>query len=99
MFPIRCSSCVKSCSNRNKFQKNNKNESFYKTIWEGVSFPSEKYYRKKFQKNSVIIAVSVLYAKKEKIYPAYVSKYNSNPEKQVVFLMIPNRNRWNYLSV
>ena len=28
--------------------------------------------------------------KKEKIYPAYVSKHNSNCEKQVIFLMIPN---------
>ena len=28
--------------------------------------------------------------KKKKIYPAYVSKYNSNREKQVILLMIPN---------
>ena len=28
--------------------------------------------------------------KKKKIYPAYVSKRNSNHEKQVIFLMIPN---------
>ena len=27
---------------------------------------------------------------KEKIYPAYVSKNNSNHEKQVILLMIPN---------
>ena len=32
-----------------------------------------------------------MYDKKEKIYPAYVSKYNSNHEKQVILLMIPNR--------
>ena len=31
-----------------------------------------------------------MYATKEKIYPAYVSKNNSNHEKQVVFLMYPN---------
>ena len=29
-----------------------------------------------------------MYAKKEKIYPADVSKYNSNREKQVILLMI-----------
>ena len=29
--------------------------------------------------------------KKEKVYPAYVSKNNSNREKQVILLMIPNR--------
>ena len=34
---------------------------------------------------------NVLYAKKEQIFPAYVSKINSNREKQVILLMIPNR--------
>ena len=34
-----------------------------------------------FQKNNLTIALNVLYAKKEKIYPAYVSKNNSNHEK------------------
>ena len=28
--------------------------------------------------------------KKKKIYLAYVSKYNSNREKQVILLMVPN---------
>ena len=28
--------------------------------------------------------------KKKKIYRAYASKYNSNSEKQVILLMIPN---------
>ena len=41
-------------------------------------------------KNNSTIALNILYAKKEKIYPAYVSKHNSNREKQVIFLMIPN---------
>ena len=31
-----------------------------------------------------------LHAKKEKIYPGYVSKHNSNREKQVILLMISN---------
>ena len=48
------------------------------------------------------------YAKKEKIYPAYVSEHNSNREKQVILLSIPNREkqeansegqRWHYLAV
>ena len=38
----------------------------------------------------IIIAINVLYAKKGKLYPGYVSKYNSNREKQIIFLMIPN---------
>ena len=37
--------------------------------------------------------------KKKKIYPAYISKYNWNLEKQVIFLMIPNREGWHYLAV
>ena len=46
--------------------------------WEGINFPSEKDDWKKFEKNNVTIALNVLYAKKEKVYPAYVSKNISN---------------------
>ena len=61
----------------------------------------------KYEKNNVTIALNVLYAKKENIYPAYVSKHNSNREKQVILLMIPNgkgcqgksEGRWHYLEV
>ena len=37
--------------------------------------------------------------KKKKIYPAYVSKYNSNREKQVILLMSSNGEKWHYLAV
>ena len=47
---------------------------------------------------NVTIAL-VLYAKKEKIYPTYVLKHNSNLEKQVILLMIPNGEKWHYLAV
>ena len=43
-----------------------------------------------FEKNNVTIVLNVLYAKKEKIYPAYGSKHNSNSERQVIVLMISN---------
>ena len=43
-----------------------------------------------YEKNNLTIALNVLYAKKEKIYPAYVSKHNSNREKQVILFMISN---------
>ena len=37
---------------------------------------------------------------KEKIYPAYVSKHNSNRQKQLIFLRIPNKEKlWHYLAV
>ena len=54
---------------------------------------------KKFDKNNRTIALNVLYAKKEKIYPAYVAKHNSNREKQIILIMIPNEEEWHYLAV
>ena len=68
--------------------------------WEGTIFPSEKDDWKKFEKNNVTIALNVLYAEKEKIYPAYVSKHNSNREKQVILLIISNGEKiWDHLAV
>ena len=45
---------------------------------------------KKGERNNVTIALNVLYNKKEKINPGYVSKNILCHEKQVIFLMIPN---------
>ena len=56
--------------------------------WEEITFPSEKDDCNKVDRNNRKIAQSVLYAKKEKIYPTKVSKHNSNQEKQVIFSMI-----------
>ena len=72
-------------------QKTTKIEPFInKCNWEGIYFHSEKDDLRKIEKNNVTIALNILYAKKEKMYPAYVSKYNSSLEKQVVvFLMTP----------
>ena len=35
------------------------------------------------------------------ICPAYISKINSNGEKQIIILMIPNKEKegWHYLAV
>ena len=52
--------------------------------------PSEKDDWKKFEKNNVTIAFYTLYAKREKIYSAYVPKRSSNREKQVIILIILN---------
>ena len=41
-------------------------------------------------KNNVTIALNVLYAEKQKMYPDFVLKQNSNCEKQVNFLMTSN---------
>ena len=40
-----------------------------------------------------------MYARKEKISHAYVSKNNSHREKQVIFLKIPNGEEWHYFAV
>ena len=48
---------------------------------------------KKNEKNNVTITLNVLYTKNEKVYPAYISKHNSNLEKQVILLMISNREK------
>ena len=66
---------------------------------EGISFPSEKDDWNKFEKINLTIALNVLYAKKEKIYPDYISKHNSNREKQVIRLMIRNGEKCHYLAV
>ena len=58
--------------------------------WEGINYSSKKDDWKKFEKNNVAIALNVLYVKKEKIYPAYVSKHNSNHGKRVILLMTSN---------
>ena len=43
---------------------------------EGINFTSEKDDWKKIETNDLIIALNVLYAKKEKIDSAYISKHN-----------------------
>ena len=47
--------------------------------WEGIND------WKKFEKSNATIALNVMYTKKEKIYPAYVSKH--------ILLMISNREK------
>ena len=54
---------------------------------------------KKFEKNNLTIALNFLYVKKEKIHPLYVSKHNSNREKQAILLMIRNGEGYHYLVV
>ena len=53
--------------------------------WEEINYPSEKDDWKNFEKNNLKITLNFLYAKKEKIYPAYVSNHNSNHQNQVLF--------------
>ena len=47
-----------------------------KCNWEGINYQSEKDDWKKVEKHNIRIALRVLYAKQEKINPAYFSKHN-----------------------
>ena len=49
--------------------------------WDGIKFPLKKEDWRKLEKNKVTITLNILYAKKAKTYPAYVSKNISNREK------------------
>ena len=52
------------------------------------------------EKNNQTITLKVIYAKEEaEIYPAYVSKHNSNCEEQVILLTISSIKGWHYLAV
>ena len=75
-------------------------KTFYKYNWVGINFPPEKDGWKKLGKYNVTIALNGFYAKKEKMYPASVSKHNSNCEKHVIPLIIWNgEKQWHYLAV
>ena len=56
---------------------------------------------KLFKKNNPAIDLDIFYTKEKEIYPAYISKINSNSEKQTILLMIPNEEKegWHYLAV
>ena len=49
--------------------------------WEGINFPLEEDNWRKCEKNNGTNDLNVLYVKKRKLYPACVSKRNSNREK------------------
>ena len=85
MLSICCNSHIKSRRNRKTFQKNSKIKPLRNRYnWEEIGFPSEKDDWKIFEKNNRIFVLNIFYAKKERLYPAYVLKLNSNSEKQVI---------------
>ena len=67
----------------------------HKYNWEEIKFPSENDDLKKFEKNNIMVANNInnimfCIIKQKNIYSAHVSKHNSNQEKQLIFLLIPN---------
>ena len=100
MLSIRSNNHVKSWKNRKNPERITKIKAFInKYKWERVNFQSEKDNWKEFEKNNTTTSLNFLYAKKEKITRAYVSKHNLNCKKQVIFLKIPNDKEINYLAV
>ena len=70
--------------------------------WKGIKFPLDKEDRKKFEKNSKEIALNILFVphNKKEIEPSYISKYNYELKKQVIFLVITDDGkRWHYFAV
>ena len=76
-----------------KFAKNLKKSLLYSIILQ------EKDDWKKFEKNNPAVSLNVLYVKRMYVYPAYISKHNSNYEKQIILLTILNGEGWHYLVV
>ena len=71
MFSIRCNSPIKLWRIGKHSERIKKSNFFINRYnWEGINFPSEIDDGKKIEKNNLIIALNVLYTKKEKIYPA-----------------------------
>ena len=52
-----------------------------KCNWKGINYPSKINDWKTLEKNNSTIALNSLYIKEKEIYPAYISKINSNCEK------------------
>ena len=67
--------------------------------WKQINFTSENDDSKSFEENNQTIAPNVLHAKRQKIYPAYVSKHTLNREKQVILLTILNGKGWRCIKI
>ena len=46
-----------------------------------------------FEKNNPTIALNILYIEEKEISPVFISKINSNSQKQIILLMIPNEEK------
>ena len=70
--------------------------------WDEINYPSKTEDWETFEKSNPTIALNILYIKEKQTYPAYISKIDSNCEKHVILLMVPNKEKeglWHYLVV
>ena len=65
-----------------------------------MNYPSKINDWKTFEKNNPTIALNILYIKEKEKCPPYISKNNSNYERQTILLMIPNKEKegWHHLA-
>ena len=59
--------------------------------WDGIKYPSQIDDWKTFEKNNSTIALNVFCIKEVEICPVYISKINSDCEKETILLMISNK--------
>ena len=61
--------------------------------WKGMNYTPKIDDCKTFEKNNPTIALNILHTKEKEICPADISKINSNCEKQIILIMIPNEEK------
>ena len=68
--------------------------------WKDIDFPSTSKDWKKFESNNEVV-LNILYVPNgtNKINVAYRSKYNLTYDKQIIFLIITDGEKWHYLVV
>ena len=74
----------------------------YNYNWEGKNYPTKIEDWKRFEKKKkLLLDLNILYLKEKETCPAYISKINSNCEKQIIPLTIPNveKEGWHYVAV
>ena len=69
--------------------------------WKDIKFPSHSNDWKKFEQNNKTIALNILFVpyNTKQMRQAYISKYNSKLDSQVILLMITDGEKWHYLAV
>ena len=83
------SKCVTCALNYREIKSNPERVSNIKPFinkynWKGINYPSKIDDWQTFEKNNPTIALNILYIKEKKICPVYISKINSNCEKQII---------------
>ena len=61
--------------------------------WKGINYPTKTDDWKTFEKNNATIVFNILFIKEKERCLAYISKINSNCEKQIILQMIRNEEK------